>query len=55
MERRDLRFEHFAFGSGLISPRKKKLVFGDFALQNMVETTRPGGLETFGRRVYCLF
>ena len=26
--------------------------FADFALQNMVETTLPDGLETSGRRVY---
>ena len=43
----------FLFGSGLKSPRKKKLVFfADLALQNMVETTLPDGLETSGRRVY---
>ena len=43
----------FLFGSGLKLPRKKKLVFfADFALQNMVETTLPDGLETSGRRVY---
>ena len=42
------------FGSGLKSPRKKKVsFFADFALQNMVETTLPDGLETSGRRVYC--
>ena len=30
-------------------PRKKKLVFfADFALQNMVETILPNGLETSG-------
>ena len=28
------------------------LNFADFALQNMVETTLPNGLETSGRRVY---
>ena len=43
----------FLFGSGLKSPRKKKFVFfADFALQNMVETMLPDGLETSGRRVY---
>ena len=32
---------------------KKKFVFlADFALQNMVETTLPDGLETSGRRAY---
>ena len=39
----------FLLGSGLKSPRKKKC---DFALQNMVETTLPDGLETSGRRAY---
>ena len=34
------------------SPRKKKFFFADFALQNMVETTLPNGLETSGRRAY---
>ena len=28
-------------------------IFADFALQNMVETTLPDGLETSGQRVYC--
>ena len=43
----------FWLESGLKSPRKKKLFFfADFALQNMVETTLPDGLETSGRRVY---
>ena len=43
----------FLFGSGLKSPHKKKVYFfADFALQNMVETTLPDGLETSGRRVY---
>ena len=42
----------FLFGSGLKSPRKKSLFLADFALQNMVETTLPDGLETSGRRVY---
>ena len=31
---------------------KKSLFFADFALQNMVETTFPDGLETSGRRAY---
>ena len=35
---------------------KKKFFFlADFALQNKVETTLPGGLETSGRRVYRYF
>ena len=43
----------FLLKSCLISPHKKKLVFfADFALQNMVETTLPDGLETSGRREY---
>ena len=36
----------FVLGSGL------ELLIADFALQNMVETTLPDGLETSGRRVY---
>ena len=41
------------FENCLKSPRKKKFVFfADFALQNMVETTLPDGLETSGRRAY---
>ena len=43
----------FLLGSG---QRKKKLVFcADFAIQNMVETTLPDGLETSGQRVYRYF
>ena len=42
----------FLLGSGLKLPRKKKFFFADFALQNMVETTLPDGLETSGWRVY---
>ena len=42
----------FLFGSGLKSPRKKKFFFAGFALQNMVETTLPDGLETSGLRAY---
>ena len=43
----------FLFGSGLKSPRKQKFIFfADFALQNIVETKLPDGLETSGRRVY---
>ena len=41
----------FLFGSGLKSPNKKNSFFlADFALQNMVETTLPDGLETSGQR-----
>jgi hypothetical protein len=35
-----------------IAAQKKKFFFADFALQNMVETTLPGGLETSGQRAY---
>ena len=43
----------FLFGSGLKLQRKKKVsLLADFALQNMVETTLPDGLETSGRRIY---
>ena len=42
----------FLLGSGLKLPCKNKIVFfANFALQNMVETTLPDGLETSGRRV----
>ena len=51
MERSGLTFEHF-FVKGLKSPQKKKVFFADFALQNMVETTLPDGLETSGQRAY---
>ena len=38
------------------SPMQKKFFFlSDFALQNIVETTLPAGLETSGRRAYRLF
>ena len=43
----------FLLGGGLKLPRKKSLFFDDFALQNIVETTLPDGLETSGRREYC--
>ena len=52
MERSGLTFAIFLFGSGLKLPRKKKVFFSDFALQNMVETTLPDVLETSGRRAY---
>ena len=43
----------FFFESCLNLPRKKRFVFfADFALQHMVETTLPDGLETSGQRVY---
>ena len=47
MERSGLRFEHFCLE--VVLNRKKK---ADFALQNMVETMLPVGLETSGQRVY---
>ena len=50
MEISGLTLEHFFFGSGPKSPRKKKFFFADFVLQNMVETTLPDGLETSGQR-----
>ena len=56
MERSGLRLEHFWCGSGLKLLRQKKFVFlVDFALQNMVETTLPNGLETSGQRAYRKF
>ena len=35
-----------------IATQKKVCCFADFTLQNMVETTLPDGLETFGQRAY---
>ena len=52
MERSGLRFEHFCWGMVKNRRVKKCLFFADFALQNMVETTLPDGLETSGQRVY---
>ena len=52
MERSGLTFEHFCFKWSKIAAQKKIVFFADFALQNMVETTLPDGLETSGRRVY---
>ena len=40
--------------SKIAALQKKKFVV-DFALQNMVETTLPEGLETSGRRAYRKF
>ena len=43
----------FMFGNGLKLPNKNKYFFlADFALQNMVKTTLPDGLETSGLRAY---
>ena len=53
MEGSGLRFEHLSLE--VVSNRQTKKSFflcADFALQNMVETTLPDGLETSGRRVY---
>jgi hypothetical protein len=36
-----------------IAACKKRFFFADFALQNMVETTLPDGIETSGQRAYC--
>ena len=52
MERMGLSCEHFWFESCLKSPRKNFFFFADFALQNMVETTLPNGLDTSGQRAY---
>ena len=52
MERSGLRFEHFCLEKVLNRRAKKVCFFADFALQDMVETTLPDGLETSGRRVY---
>jgi hypothetical protein len=35
-----------------IAAQKKVFFVADFALQNMVETTLPDGLETSGQRAY---
>ena len=46
MERSGLTFEHFCLEMVKNCSAKKKFFFADFALQNMVETTLPDGLET---------
>ena len=51
LERSGLTFEHFVWKWSKIAAQKK-FFFADFALQNMVETTLPDGLETSGRRAY---
>ena len=50
MERSGLTFEHFCLE--VVQNRRAKFFFffADFALQNMVETTLPDGLETSGQR-----
>ena len=52
MERSGLTFEHFCLE--VVKNRRAIFIFffADFALQNMVETTLPDGLETSGRRAY---
>ena len=42
----------FLFENCLKSPLKKSFFFADFALQNLVETKLPDGLETSCQRVY---
>jgi hypothetical protein len=46
-----IRLEYFPLNP-LADSAKKVCFFADFASQNMVETTLPDGLETFGQRVY---
>ena len=46
----DLKF--FVWKWSKIAVQKIIVFFADFALQNMVETTLPDGLETSGRRAY---
>ena len=41
--------------SKIAAKRRSFFVVAYFALQNMVETTLSDGLETSGRRAYCLF
>ena len=48
----DLIFEHFGLKIVKNRPAKKIVFFADFALQNMVETMLPDGLETSGRRAF---
>ena len=52
LERSGLRIEHFVGMWSKIAAQKKSLLFADFALQNMVETRLPNGLETSGQRLY---
>ena len=51
MERSGLPFEHLVWKWSKIAAQKK-FFFAYFALQNMVETTLPGVLETSGQRAY---
>ena len=46
---------HVIFVKAYFAPTSRSRmtnILRDFALQNMVETTLPDGLETSGRRVY---
>ena len=52
MEKSGLRLEHFSLEVVLNRGAKKISFLADFALQNMVETTLPDGLETSGQRAY---
>ena len=53
MERSGLRFEHFVLKWSKITKQTKNSFFlADFALQNIVETMLPDGLDTSSRRVY---
>ena len=45
----------FVWKWSTIAAQTKIDFYADFALQNMVETTLPDGLETSGRRVYRYF
>ena len=50
-----LGIEHFCWEVVLNCCVKKFFFFADYALQNMMETMLPNGLETSGQRVYRLF
>ena len=52
MERSGLRFEHFCLKIVKNCLANKVFLCEDFALQNMVETTLPDGIETSGQREY---
>ena len=52
MERSGLTLNIFVWKWSKIAAQKEVCFVADFALQNMVETTLPDGLETSGRRVY---
>ena len=52
MERSGLRFNDFCLELDYNCQKKNKKKLADFALQNMVETRLPDGLDTSGRRVY---